>query len=281
MSPEMKRGQETHRAAAGQNVKTFVILRVSLSVLLLAAGNAHATPSSTFWTPMTPDFQSYGVFHLGIDNYFVIRQASPSGAFPTDFTAPTVGVLPFKRLQMEVGVDYFANTDHPWLFNAKIGAPENSWFSGQPALAVGIFDAGRKFRTNRADYDVAYGVVGKSLGPVGRFSAGPYVGNHAALVSSSGKPANVGVMVAYDHGFAPKRGGNGAVEYNRLVFAADYASGKNFIGGGGCGFYYYFTKDISLLVGPTFFNDQGINGKWKISAQLDINLPQLFGRGRH
>lgn len=256
---------------------TFHILAFSLLVLILAPGAAYGTPSTTFWTPMTLDIQPYRVVHLGMDNYFSTK-ASPTGSLATDFTSPTLGVLPFNRLQMEVGADYFANTPHPWLFNAKMGAPENTWFKGQPALEVGIFDMGRKTHANRADLDILYGVVGKSIGPIGRFSIGPYIGNHAALVSSSGKPENAGFMVAFDHGLIPIKDKSGAVDYNKLVFAIDYASGKNAIGGGGCGFYYYFTKNISLLVGPTFFNDAGINGRWKVSVQLDINLPRLFGK---
>ena len=62
-------------------------------------------------------------------------------------------------------------------------------------------------------------------------------------------------------------------EFNRIVFAADYASGKNAIGGGGFGFYYFFTKDISLLTGPVWFNDTDVNGRWKWTVQLDINVP--------
>jgi hypothetical protein len=62
-------------------------------------------------------------------------------------------------------------------------------------------------------------------------------------------------------------------EYSRLVFAADWASGKNYIGGGGAGLYYYFTKYISLLTGPVFFNDKTINGEWKWTTQLDVNIP--------
>lgn len=258
-------------------MRTINILASSLLALILTSGTAYATPSTTFWTPMTLDIQPYGVFHLGMDNYFSTK-ASSTGSLATDFTSPTLGVLPFKRLQMEVGVDYFANTPHPWLFNAKLGSPENTWFKGQPALEVGIFDCGRKTHLNRADLDILYGVVGKSVGPIGRFSIGPYIGNHAALVSSSGKSENAGLMVAFDHGLVPIKDKSGAVDYDKLVFAIDYASGKNAIGGGGAGFYYYFNKDVSLLVGPTFFNDAGINGRWKVSVQLDINLPKLFGK---
>lgn len=252
--------------------------RTTLVALLLlgASYSAHATSSTTFWTPMTLDIQPYGVPHLGIDNYFTLSRSAPTGAFPTDITSPTIGLLPFTKVQAEVGVDYIANTPHPWLFNFKIGTPENSLFKGQPAFEVGTFLLGRKTATDRSDYDIVYAVVGKSLGPLGRVSIGPYVGNHKTLVSSAGTPQNSGYMVAYDHGFCHVKNG----DFNRFVFAVDYASGKNFIGGGGGGLYIYFAKEVSLLVGPTFFNDRGINGGWKWSTQLDINLPKIFGR-RH
>ena len=82
-----------------------------LFVLLLVANTTFATSSTTFWTSMTPDIQPYGVFHLGIDNYFRVS-APHDPSFFTDFTAPTVGVLPFTKIQMEVGVNYMANAPH-------------------------------------------------------------------------------------------------------------------------------------------------------------------------
>jgi hypothetical protein len=249
---------------------------VSLFVLVLVAHTAQATSSTTFWTPMTIDFQPYGVPHLGIDNYFKLSKAAPNGAFPTDITSPTIGLLPFNKIQAEAGIDYFANTPHPWLYNFKIGTPENSFFKGQPALEVGTFLVGRRTRTDRTDYDILYAVVGKSLGAAGRVSGGPYIGNHATLVSGGGKAENVGYMVAYDRGFCHVKNG----DFNRFVLAMDYASGRNFIGGGGGGVYIYFSKDVSLLLGPTFFNDKDINGGWKWSTQLDINLPNIFRRHR-
>lgn len=221
---------------------------------------------------MTEDIQGFGVVHVGVDNYFRTRQTDP-GAFPTDLGL-TMGVLPFQKLQMEVGVDYMANTAHPWLFNAKIGTPENALFKNAPALQIGVINATKKFNVGRADTDIFYGVVGKTIPHVGRISAGPYFGNHATMVSSSGSSENTGYMIAFDRGFhtvADKEG-----EYSRFVIAGDYASGENALGGGGAGLYVYFTKNISLLAGPTFFNDTGVNGRWKFSTQLDINLPQLF-----
>ena len=52
-----------------------------LGVLACLSGHsASATPSSTFWTPMSPDLQSVGVLHLGVDNYFtVFRKADDGG----------------------------------------------------------------------------------------------------------------------------------------------------------------------------------------------------------
>lgn len=240
-----------------------------------------ATPSTTFWTPMVEDIQPFGVIHLGIDNYFRVYKpvTNENSAFPTDFTAPTVGVLPFKKIQMETGFDYFASTPHPWLFNSKIGAPEDSFFKNQPALEIGIYDAGEKFAAtsgeSRLDFDVAYAVIGKTIRKLGRLSTGPYIGNRATLVSSDGKHENVGFMAAFDHSFVPVTGKDGSVEYSKVVFAADYQSGKNALGASGAGLYYYFTSDVSLLVGPTFFNDRGLNGDWRISTQLDINLPKI------
>src|SRR5207253_4816922 len=67
----------------------------------------------------------------------------------------TVGVLPFEKLQMEVGIDgLFPGTRiHPamrsignsLLFNSKIGTPEGAFFgSWFPAINIGIFNVGTK-----------------------------------------------------------------------------------------------------------------------------------------
>jgi hypothetical protein len=259
-------------------MKGLKFLATSISTILLSAGVASATSSTTMWTPMTLDIQAPGVFHLGIDNYFTVGTKISKGgsSFPTDLTLPEVGVAISSKVQMEFGLDYFGPADDPWYFNLKIGSPEDTWFKGQPALEIGVFNVGTKRSgPSRTDFDVAYLVIGKSIPGLGRISVGPYVGNHAALVSSTGKAENTGYMVAFDHAFVPTKDKEGN-EFSRLVVAADYASGKNAIGGAGIGLYYYFTKAISLLSGPVFFNDQGINGKWKFSTQLDINLPKLF-----
>ena len=180
-----------------------------------------------------------------------------------------MGVLPYEKILMEVGVDALYPSDYPYYFNAKIGAPENALFKGAPALQVGIFNVGTK--KDVTNQDIVYGVIGKTLPGVGRLTAGPYIGNSKVLLATDGTKENTGYMVAFDRGFKPVKDAAGN-EYNKFVFAADYASGKNAIGGGGVGLYYFFTKDISLLTGPVWFNEQAINGAWKWTTQLDINF---------
>jgi hypothetical protein len=176
---------------------------------------------------------------------------------------------------MEIGVDLLESSDYPLWFNAKIGSPENALFQGSPALYLGVFNIGTE--KNVTNQNIFYGAIGKTIPVLGRISAGPYIGNKNVLVDKDGKKENTGFMIAFDHGFMPEKdlAGN---EYNKLVVAADYASGKNAFGGGGVGIYYFFTKDISLLAGPVWFNEEAINGKMKWTIQLDINLSSIFGK---
>jgi len=166
-------------------MKTFRILGLSIVLLVLFAGIAYATPSTTYWTPMTMDIQPYGVLHITHDNYFtVFRKASNGGGdFPTDFGL-TMGVLPFEKLQMEVGFDLLEPTDYPLSFNAKIGAPEEALFKGSPALQLGIFNVGTK--SDVTNQNIVHAVIGKTIPGIGRVSAGPYIGNKKVLVDKDG-----------------------------------------------------------------------------------------------
>jgi hypothetical protein len=242
-----------------------------LAILLCAATSALATPSTTYWTPMVMDFQGFMVPHIGIDNYFTADKTLESGqqgAFPADLGL-TVGVMASDKIQMEVGIDALYPSDNPYYFNAKIGVSEDVIFQGAPALEAGVFNVGTKdYVTNQ---DIGYIVIGKTIPYVGRVSVGPYLGNSAVLVDDQGVVANAGVMVAFDHGFVPAKDADGS-QYNKWVLAGDWASGNNALGGGGFGLYYFFTGKICLLVGPVWFNNSAINGSWKWTTQLDINL---------
>jgi len=246
-------------------------LTVAFLSFIFLSGMASATPSTTFWTPAVMDIQPFGVLHIGVDNYFTVFRTAKgqASAFPTD-TGLTIGAFPFKKLQMELGVDLLEPTDDPVYFNARIGTPEGSLAKWSPGLSLGIFNVGTK--KDLTDQNIVYGIIGKTIPSLGRIHLGPYIGNSnaEAFVIENEDTQNKGVMIGFDRGFFPAKDKDGN-EYSRLVLAGDYASGKNALGGGGAGLYYYFAKDISLLAGPVWFNDEDINGKWKWTIQLDIN----------
>lgn len=253
-------------------------LILALAVAAVAAvtpAPAAATPSSTMWTPMSLDIQPYGVGHWGVDNYFtVFRKAEDGGgSFPTD-AGFTLGVIPGDKLKLEIGVDLIEASDYPAYFNAKLGYTEGGLFGSAPALQLGVANVGTK--SGVTNQDLLCVVVGKTVPHLGRVSVAPYRGNPDVLVDGKGEKENTGLMAAFDRGFHPVQGPEG--EFNRFVLAADYASGKNALGGGAVGLYYYFTPNVSLLTGPVWFNEEGINGKMKWTIQLDINHPWFGGK---
>src|SRR5207248_11244899 len=183
--------------------RTYRIIAAMLGTawLLSAGQSAHATPSTTYFTPATSDIQAFNVWHIGVDNYFRLYRTqeetdrgfgSPpgNGAFPTD-VGLTVGVLPFEKLQMEVGIDglFPGSSLHPTMrsignslfFNSKLGTPEGAFFgSWFPAINIGIFNVGT--RTQVTDMNIVDLIVGHSLGPFGRIHGGGYYGNPGAAL---------------------------------------------------------------------------------------------------
>jgi len=233
------------------------------ALIFIGSALAFATPSTTYWTACTLDFQPPEYTHITYDNYSTVgSQAVGSGGeqFPTDYGL-TWGHSLGGKLAVEYGFDYLTPSDHPWFFNAKVGFPEGTLSRNAPAVELGFFNFGTK--SGITNQNIVHLLVGKTLPKgLGRLSASYYVGNSNALRSSTGKKENTGFMVAYDRPLIA----------DRIVLAADYASGDNAIGGGGVGLYFYFNKNVDLLVGPVWFNDKGINGKTKWTVQLDINF---------
>jgi len=252
---------------------TLTLTLGALAALIPAM--AAATPSSTAWTPMAPDIQSYGVGHWGVDNYFTVfrKGEDGGGSFPTD-AGFTLGVLPGDKLKLEVGVDLVEASDYPAYFNAKLGYTEGGLFDGAPALQLGIANVGTK--SGVTNQNLVYLVVGKTIPHFGRLSVAPYRGNPEVLVDPKGEKESTGVMVAFDRGFHPVQGSEGA--FNRFVLAADFASGNNALGGGALVLNCYFTPNVSLLAGPVWFNEEAINGKMKWTIQLDINRLWFGGK---
>ena len=168
------------------------IFRIVFSIALsgaLSASTAYATPSTQIWIPST-DIQPFKTVHLNIDSYV---RTKPEGSNPNRQTGvpsnqnlppvfligPTFGVLPFEKIQAEVGFDLiyggsntgFGLDKYPAYGHFKIGMPEdNTWI---PAVAVGMYNIGTKSGDVRkgelaTNQDIAYGLVAKTLPVVGR-----------------------------------------------------------------------------------------------------------------
>src|SRR5436309_2463193 len=111
-----------------------------------------------------------------------------------------MGVLPWENLQLEVGFDMLLPSSDPFLFNAKLGVPEDKLFPFQPSLAVGIFGVGTKGSSATelgTDYNILYAQVQHSIPSVGGYlSVGGYYGAGSELLfqSSDGNTNRAGFM---------------------------------------------------------------------------------------
>lgn len=249
----------------------------SISIVALACtlspALAFATPSTTYWAPSTASCQGR-MPHVTYDTYF--RKGPVAGSqgapnYPID-TGLTAGVLPFSKLQGEVGFDLLLPTNNPLLLNAKLCTPESSLFKGSPGLSFGIYNWG--FDKDITDYNVFHVMGQKTLpGGSGYVSLGAYHAmNKTLLTNSDGKVVQNGLMAGF---FSPDIKVN-AKALKKINLTADVQTGKNVLGAWGFGTYFYFTDTISLLTGPVFFLDKALQpgGKRTMwTLQLDIDIP--------
>ena len=266
------------------------IMAAACTVVALASGVAMATPSTQIWIPST-DIQTYKTLHLGIDNYF--RASSKARSAPTPSSTRdanimdiglTAGVLPFEKLQLEVGVDYLVNANdpndnHPVSGNFKFGTPEDSLFKFSPALAFGMYNIGETQPAGIAPLvtsgmNLIYGLAAKTLpafGPVpslGRISAGYYSGAKRTLVDTRFDPdksQNDGVLLSWDRTMSEIS--------DKLWLAVDYQGGNNVMGAINVGASWAFSKNVSVIFGYDVYKEKSIAGNNTFTTQLDINFP--------
>jgi hypothetical protein len=240
--------------------------------LLMTVNVTKATPSTIIWIPSV-DFQGFNSWHLGIDNFIRTQKDNGvRGAGIYDFGL-TVGVLPFKNFQAEVGIDYLTMgdnvyDDHPLYLNFKAGIPEGVLFKNGPAIAFGAYNLGLK--NNLTNYNVAYGVISKTIPVAGRLSLGYYSGNQKLLVDGNGAKANSGMLVSWDRSMKEVS--------DKLWLAVDYQGGNNFLGSLNLAISWAFSDKVAVIFGydiyndnKTFYNSVDTN-KNAFTTQLDINF---------
>jgi hypothetical protein len=246
-------------------------LILAMALTIAATGIAMATPSTQIWIPST-DVQAFKTLHLGIDNYTRVSSGGADSRPNVYDLGLTAGVLPFEKIQAEVGIDYITNgttfDNHPIYFNAKLATPEDSLFTFSPALALGGYGIGTNGDSNspvRTDQNIIYGLVARTLPVVGRLSAGYYVGNDKVLLDKNGSKDNDGVLLSWDRTMTEIS--------DKLWLAVDYQGGKSALGALSFGASWNFAKNVSVIFGYDIYNDKTVAGQNTFTTQVDINFP--------
>jgi hypothetical protein len=248
-------------------MKTLKVLFFLVTGYGLLVTLCFATASTHIWSPST-DVQAYKKWHLTSD-FYVPTESNASGVRPDTITNSglTVGVLPFEKLNAEIGFDHKSGygdlDDYPWYFNTKVGIPENSYGKFFPALAVGIYDVGTN--SDKTGYDVMYGKAAKTIfaGKVslGRFSAGYFKGDSKLLVHGD-KKDNDGMLFAWERAMPEIS--------DKLWLCVDYQGSRSTYGAWNAGFSWKFAENVSGLFGYDFYNDRDLADTYTI--QLDIDF---------
>jgi hypothetical protein len=228
--------------------------------LICAVAIAVATPSTQIWIPST-DIQKFMNPHIGWDVY--LGQAG-TGAISNG--GITIGVLPFKKLGLEIGVDYRdLSGDHqnPLYLNAKAGIPEDAFFKFMPAVAFGVYDLG--FARGVNDYDLLYGLLAKTIWKLGRLSAGGYyaAGDTALMLNKDGEHEPGGFLVSWDRTMSEIS--------DKLWLAVDFQGGTNGYGALSFGAAWMFAPNAGVIIGYDYYlNADALPGT--ITVQFDLNL---------
>jgi hypothetical protein len=235
---------------------------------LAAAPAASATPSTVVWTPATTYTQPYLVPHLTYDTY-VAEQG-----FLANTYGLTLGVIPSDKVQGEIGFDlFYPGFTADWVqLNGRLTVVENLLGKWSPALSVGISNVG--FEADVSDYHLLHATLSKTT-PIGTLGAGGYYGAGSELLwTGSGGEERSGFMASW----ASPEIKLGLPGLEKVLFAADLATGENWFGAVGASAVLYFTSNVALLTGPVFFLDSdyyetsyGTDFMWTV--QIDVDVP--------
>jgi hypothetical protein len=234
----------------------------------VVATSAFATASTHIWAPST-DVQSYKKWHITAD-FYVPTESNSDGSRSNTITNAglTVGILPFKKLNMEVGFDHKSGLGsidkYPIYFNAKIGIPEDAYGKFFPAMAIGIYDVGTK--TGKTDNNVFYGKVAKSFTlngfDLGRFSVGGFVGNDKLLLTGTGQDDASGVLVAWERVMKEIS--------DKLWVCVEYQGTKSAYGALNFGFSWKFADNVSAIFGYDIYNNVDLANTFTVQVDIDF-----------
>ena len=233
----------------------------------MAGGIAHATPSTQIWIPST-DIQPFKTLHFNFDTYIRTKNEESGGKLPPVVVlGPTAGILPFQKVQAEIGFDLIHAgsdaDDYPLYFHGKVGTPEGSLFPSSPAIAVGGYNFGTK--SDVTNQNIVYGLVARTFPIIGRLSAGYFFGNDKVLVDENGSGDEKGVLLSWDRTLSEIS--------DKLWAAVDYQGTDSAMGALSFGVSYAFAKNASIIFGYDIYNEKKTGGENTFTVQVDFNLP--------
>jgi hypothetical protein len=238
------------------------------SLCLMSGADVHATASTHIWAPST-DVQAYNVWHITFDMYAAVKNDASGNRVPTVTNIGlTVGALPLKKINMEIGLDHKSGLgaldSYPMYGNVKIGVPENAFGNGLPAVAAGVFDMGTK--GNRTDFNVIYGKIARTLSvggvTLGRFSAGYFMGNEKLLLDRKGEKDNSGLLAAWERTLTEVS--------DKLWFCVEYMGTESVYGTLNVGASWKFANNVSMIGGYDIFDDDDLVNT--VTLQVDIDM---------
>jgi hypothetical protein len=243
--------------------------------LLLLPSFAQATATTHIWGPST-DVQAYRVWHITGDMYLPLEGDDNGGRIPTVTNIGlTVGVLPFKKVNAEIGFDHKSGYGYldryPVYLNLKVGVPEGAFGEYSPAAAVGVFDVGTKSYDEDThigtNYNVAYLKIAKTFNPAGRISLGFFSGNKDLLLDEKGEASESGVLFAYERTMTEIS--------DKLWLCAEYMGGESAYATFNFGGAWKFAENVALLAAyDTYLNsDLKLPDTFTMQVDIDFNCP--------
>jgi hypothetical protein len=253
------------RKESGMKVlKVFLSLSAGYALLITSC---FATATTHIWAPST-DVQPYKKWHLTSD-YYVPTESNSTGVRPDTITnfGLTVGVLPFEKLNAEVGFDHKSGygdlDDYPWYFNAKAGIPENAYGKFFPALAVGIYDMGTK--ENKTASNIVYAKAAKTFSAgslsLGRVSFGGFEGD-GDILAHGAKKDNKGILFAWERPMPEIS--------DKLWVCVEYQGSRSSYGAWNAGFSWKFADNVAGLFGYNFYNDRDLADTYTVQIDIDF-----------
>lgn len=254
------------------NPVRFIYSALLAGIVLIGVSEAGATASTHIWGPST-DVQPFMKWHITTDLYIPVEtdEAGQPYSSVTNLGL-TVGVLPFEKINLEVGFDhktgYGAYDRYPLYLNAKLGIPEGAFGTYSPAAAVGIFDVGTKSYDEESgigtNSNVMYGKVAKTFGKAGRFSVGYFTGNEDLLLDELGEKDNSGVLAAWERTMSEVS--------DRLWLCLEYMGSNSAYGTINIGAAWKFADNAAVLAGYDIISNSDLKLPDTFTLQVDIDF---------